>query len=515
MGRRRALFLNAPPARAMAEGTAPLLGALLLAALLRLAAPDARALLTLAALYGAVWCALRLRLATAPWPRQAVATGLIGGALALLLSLLAATGDALLLPTHPPSDRPGVILADVVAGAALVAAVRGVGRLWWSWQRLRRVRLRWAITHAHLVVATGVGLLVAALLVGVSVPYWSRSSGSIIVLLVAVTFALLAALALVVALVLPSSALFSWLVARGTTRRIEALTAATARLRAGHYDLRVPVEGEDEVARLQGDFNAMAADLERTVGALREERDRVAALLAARRELVASVSHELRTPVATLRGYLESVDRGWEDIPPPTLRQDLRVMGRETGRLQALIDDLFALARLDMDRLEMRRAPTDVGAAARRCVEAVAPLAWRASRVKVVCETTPAPPALVDGGRLEQIVRNLLHNAVRHTSPGGIVAVTVERDAMVVVLRVVDTGEGIAPEDLPRIWDRFYQADGTRTRTAGGTGLGLALVKELAEAMGGTITAESVLHEGSAFTLRLPCYGYGGMPTSA
>lgn len=240
--------------------------------------------------------------------------------------------------------------------------------------------------------------------------------------------ATIAVTTIMMSIVLLPAALVSFVVARGVTRRIESLAAATSRLRSGDYSSRVAVTGADEIAHLQTDFNAMAADLDRARRDLRAERDTVAALLRARQELIASVSHELRTPVATLRGYLESTRTHWHDGPPPTLRQDVAVMEREAIRLQTLIDDLFTLARADVARLELRCTPTDVGALARRSVEAVAPLAWQSGKVEVVARVAPdLPLALADAGRLEQVLRNLLQNAVRHTPPGGIVAVAVRR----------------------------------------------------------------------------------------
>jgi len=250
---------------------------------------------------------------------------------------------------------------------------------------------------------------------------------------------------------------------------------------------------------------ALAASLERAMRDLQQERDRVAGLLQARRELVAGVSHELRTPVATLRSYLETSIMHWNGNPPPTLRQDLQVMEDEVISLQALIEDLFTLSRAEVGRLTLRCEPNNVGELIHRIVKARAPLAWQANRIEVVAEVPSAlPPALVDANRLEQALQNLLHNAVRHTSPGGIVAVAVAAEPEALVLHVKDTGEGIAPQDLPRIWERFYQANNAGNGIGTGTGLGLALVKEWIEAMGGSVAAESVLGEGSCFTIRLP-----------
>jgi signal transduction histidine kinase len=249
----------------------------------------------------------------------------------------------------------------------------------------------------------------------------------------------------------------------------------------------------------------MAANLERAMCQLQGERDTVAGLLQARRELIVSVSHELRTPMATLRGYLETTLNHWEDIPPATLQHDLQVMEDEVIRLQALVEDLFTLSRAEVGRLTLRCEATDVGMLVKRIVDARAPLAWRASRIEVAADVPGnVPPALVDASRLEQVLQNLLHNAVRHTPPGGIVAVALAAGANSIALQVKDTGEGIAPVDLPHIWERFYQASSQRTRTSSSAGLGLALVKELIEAMGGSVSVDSVVGEGSCFTIHLP-----------
>jgi signal transduction histidine kinase len=271
---------------------------------------------------------------------------------------------------------------------------------------------------------------------------------------------------------------------------------------AGDLTSRVEEGRADEVGQLARRFNQMAADLERTLRDLAAERDRVTGLLENRRQLVAGVSHELRTPVATVRGYLESALRRGE-VLPADLRADLATVEREVERLGRLIEDLFTLSRAEVGRLELRPEPTDAGAVVRRLAETMAPLAWGQRRVQVLADIAPdLPPACADAQRLEQIVANLLGNAVRHTPPGGLVAVVVAAEPDAVRVEVRDTGEGIAPEDLPHIFERFYRGHGGDGR--GGAGLGLALVKELAEAMGGAVEAASTPGEGSCFTVRLP-----------
>jgi signal transduction histidine kinase len=292
----------------------------------------------------------------------------------------------------------------------------------------------------------------------------------------------------------------SYFIARPMTRRIESLARLTGSLRAGRYTERINVEGEDEIAQLQADFNAMAEALEKTLLELKTERDTVSGLLHTRRELIAGVSHELRTPVATMRSYLESARTNWHDVPPPTLRHDLAVMEREVIRLQALIDDLFTLSRAEVGRLTLRCVPTDVGELARRVVDTAAPLAWQSGRVQVVAEVPHnLPQAMADAGRLEQVLRNLVHNAVRHTPPGGIVVVAASGESQV-CLEVRDTGEGIPHSDLPHIWEQFYRGDKADEHSAG---LGLALVKQLTVAMGGSVDVDSTPGQGSRFSIRL------------
>ena len=462
-----------------------------------------------------LWAVLRCRLPNGPWPRQFAWEGAVG----LAVSLVMAAG--LRFPAgalgwdavwHESSMvTPGFAMLLLLGIGPGYAVARGGVRLWLAWDRLRRRRMLWAITHAHLTVVVllillvaGGGLLISVLSGGFAEPQSAGLAASLTerllhtifpatVLMFFLTAAALAAL-------LPPSALFSFLVARRTTRRLEALAEAAEALSQGRYEARVEPAGEDEVARLQLGFNIMAEELARTLHDLEAERDKVAALLQSRRELVAGVSHELRTPVATVRASLESALGGQAGALPEDLRHDLEVVSGEVLRLQRLIEDLFTLSQADADGLAMECGPVDVAPVVQRMVNALAPLAWAASRVQVVAEL-PAdlPQVHADEARLEQILANLLRNAIRHTPPGGIVAAAARAKSAAVVLEVRDTGEGIAPADLPHIWERFY-----RVGDHAGAGLGLALVKELAEAMGGSVAVESTVGQGSRFTVRLP-----------
>jgi signal transduction histidine kinase len=281
---------------------------------------------------------------------------------------------------------------------------------------------------------------------------------------------------------------------RRTTQRVKTLAVATSELREGNYGIRIDVVGEDEVAQLQADFNLMASNLEHSMRELQEERDRVATLLNERRELIANVSHELRTPVATLRSYLETTLMHWGERSTPVTQRDLQEMEDEVIILQLLIDDLFSLVRSEVGKLDLRYELTDVGQLVREIIEKGASLVWQSSRIEMVADTpSEIVYILVDPKRLEQVLRNLLHNAVRHTAPGGIVAVEVKVEPEAILILVKDTGEGISPKDLPHIWERFYQTVRSQSRMDGGVGLGLALVKEWIEEMGGTVSVESAI----------------------
>jgi len=302
---------------------------------------------------------------------------------------------------------------------------------------------------------------------------------------------------------LASSSLVAYLLSRRLVRRIERLGRAAESLRAGNLGARLPESDTDEVGQLQRSFNVMAADLQHSLNELAAERDRVTGLLESRRQLVAGVSHELRTPVATVRGYLESALGRDSDLSNGTLRADLETMERETQRLQHLIEDLFTLSRAEVGRLELRVEPTDVGSVVQRMIDTQAPLAWQQHRVELVAKIEPALAcASADARRLEQIVSNLLSNAIRHTPPGGLVAATVADCDADVRVEICDTGDGISPDELPHIFERFYR--GSQSEQRPGVGLGLALVRELTEAMGGSIHVTSTPGEGSCFTLHLP-----------
>jgi two-component system OmpR family sensor kinase len=276
------------------------------------------------------------------------------------------------------------------------------------------------------------------------------------------------------------AAVASLIFARRLIRPIAALSDATARVAAGEDPVDVAVVGEDELARLARSFNAMAA----TLAGAREQQ----------RHFLESVSHELKTPLTSIRGYAEALGDG--AVPAG---QASEVIGAEAGRLERLVSDLLDLARLQRTGFGVERAPVDLGSIVDRAVERHR-LRARELQVELNGAHHGPAPGIGDPDRLLQATSNLIENALRITPAGGSVAVT----ACAGEISVQDTGPGLAPEDLPHAFERFYLHERYRSEREVGSGLGLAIVGELAGRMGGSSTVENVDGGGARFTLRVP-----------
>ncbi|MFL1431733.1 MULTISPECIES: sensor histidine kinase [unclassified Nocardiopsis] len=292
----------------------------------------------------------------------------------------------------------------------------------------------------------------------------------------------------VVLLVLVLTVVVSTTLATRLLRPVHALTDAVNRMREGGGPVaRVEVRDSGEIGRLAEAFNEMSEHLERAE--------------AQRKAMVSDVSHELRTPLSNLRGWLEAVQDGVVEPEPDRMGM---LLG-ETLLLQAVIDDLQDLALADAGRLRLSPEPLEVGPLVEQVVAGHGLRAEEAG-VRLVAETRDVT-LVADRTRLLQVLGNLVGNALRHTPEGGTVTVRAHRAGSEAVLRVTDTGVGIAEEDLPHVFDRFWRADKSRNRRTGGSGLGLAIVRGLVELHGGTVAVGSRVGEGTAFTLRLPLAG--------
>ena len=290
---------------------------------------------------------------------------------------------------------------------------------------------------------------------------------------------------------LVAAGLVAWLVGRRLLRPLEEVRDATRRMAAGDYDVRVPVPDELELASLAHDVNELGDHLAST------ERRRT--------QLLADVTHELRTPISVVQGQMEGILDG---VIPAEEGVFVTVAG-EASRMQRLVEDLDVLSRTEEGALDLRRTDLDLALIAADVVERLRPQFEHAG---VDLRTTAEGDAVVEGDldRVTQIVTNLLGNALGHTPHGGSVTVRVRASWPVGCLEVTDTGDGIDPEELDRIFDRFYRSPPAMGRRSG-RGLGLTIARGLARAQGGDVVVESPGRgAGSTFRLTMPLVRAGG-----
>ena len=290
-------------------------------------------------------------------------------------------------------------------------------------------------------------------------------------------------------------------------RRLKALAAATERLGAGDLSARAPESGGDEIAHVARAFNRMAVELTARDEALRTV-DRL------RRQMLADVSHELKTPLTAMCGYLETLQMSHLELDAPTRDRYFQTLERETRRLDRIVQDLVDLARLEngVGTLDVR-----VFALERLFDHVVQRHDRDAQARQVTLRVSVAPEAdqvLGDPDRLEQVVENLVANALRHTPSGGDIEMCGRAEGEAIVLTVADSGPGIAPEHMSHVFERFYKVDPARTRDANGSGLGLSIAKAIVERHQGSIAVTSVPGR-TAFTIVLPRQQVDRAPHSA
>ena len=222
-----------------------------------------------------------------------------------------------------------------------------------------------------------------------------------------------------------------------------------------------------------------------------------------RRDFVANVSHELKTPITTIKGFVETLLDGAQEEPAQAERF-LQIIRQNADRLHAIIEDLLSLSRLEQADAEIPRTRTDLSRIARRVADACAPAAEEKG-ITIRHQCAAQAEAEVSASLIEQALVNLVDNAVKYSEPGAEVMIRIgAAEEGRVEIAVSDTGPGIVPTALPRIFERFYRIDRARSRAMGGTGLGLAIVKHIALAHGGSVDVQSTVGRGSTFTLRLP-----------
>ncbi|MGH2442068.1 MAG: sensor histidine kinase [Chloroflexota bacterium] len=294
------------------------------------------------------------------------------------------------------------------------------------------------------------------------------------------------------------SVAFASIIAAFTSHQIRALHQGALELAGGNFESRVEVRGLDELADLSRAFNSMSSEL----GAAFE---RQRALERERRELLAAVSHDLRTPLASIRAMTEAINDGVV-AQPDDVRRYMHSIQHESERLARLIDDLFELTRIENGTLALRLSSVPIS---ELVAETVQGLLVQAQERNITLEFTSdhdLPVLALDGPRMQQVLVNLIQNALRHTQPGGRVRVAVQTQENRVMLVVTDTGEGIAPEDQPHVFELFYRGDKSRSRSEDGegAGLGLAIARAIVEAHAGGIRVDSAPGKGARFEVTLP-----------
>jgi signal transduction histidine kinase len=282
------------------------------------------------------------------------------------------------------------------------------------------------------------------------------------------------------------AALVTFFLSRRILSPVESLARAAQGLSRGDFSQRVNVRSKDELGELANAFNSMAEDLERT-----EQL---------RRNLAADVAHELRTPLSNIQGHVEAIRDGLLPAEPSTFDS----IYEEVLLLARLVEDLQELTLADAGQLTLLRQSADLAEIARRAVAAARPQA-KAKGLALRTELHAQQATVeADPERVGEVLRNLLSNAITHTSQRGRITVDLSDEGNELRIGVADTGAGIPPEDVPHVFERFYRVDRSRVRSTGGAGLGLTIAKRLVEAHGGTIRVESEVGKGSRFTFTLP-----------
>jgi two-component system OmpR family sensor kinase len=299
----------------------------------------------------------------------------------------------------------------------------------------------------------------------------------------------LAGILFLAALIVGSSGIvFGVLMSRSLTAPLNNLAEAAKSISTRDLSQRVEEKGSDEMIAVSRSFNQMATDL--------EQAEQL------RRNLLADVAHELRSPLTVLRGNLRAI---LDDVFPCDNNEIARLY-EHTRFLSRLVNDLHELAQAEAKQLPLDLQETDLVQLITTTSDTFRPDAEARQITLRTDLSADLPPVQVDAARLRQVLQNLLANALRHTPSGGVITIGAKSDTGIVCLAVSDTGEGIPPDHLPHIFDRFYRADPARTRDKGGAGLGLAITRAIVEAHGGRISADStgIAGEGTTFTIELP-----------
>jgi two-component system sensor histidine kinase SaeS len=407
--------------------------------------------------------------------------------------------------TARPLQRAGSlpVLAWLVSfGAALVVGVTWMGlpvsRLWlivvylvisstvsmvlglavYRLTEARRRSLRMKLLLAH---ALGTGIIIANIYAAAELMFISAHDFGFLLLLLAASAAF--------------SVTFGAAVADRMTAAVEQLALGAQEVARGNFRARVDVSTNDELADLAGSFNEMVSHVNES-SELREQAE------SARRDLVAAVSHDLRTPLTAIRAMLEALADGVVDDPETVARYH-STMRSQVVHLNRLIDDLFELSQMDAGGERYVLQSADLAALVGEAVESFAMrAAARGVEVRLLADGSAVLP--IEPARIARVLNNLVDNALRHSPSGTAIEVQLSRPPGEYHVSVRDHGEGLSAVDLPRVFDRFYRGEKSRSREFGGAGLGLAIARGIVEAHGGRIWAANASDGGAVFTFALP-----------
>jgi two-component system OmpR family sensor kinase len=299
----------------------------------------------------------------------------------------------------------------------------------------------------------------------------------------------------------------AFLIARSFARPLRRITTATEGIARGNYDEQLNITSPDEVRRLANSFNSMAQE--------------VKASRQAQQDFVANVSHDLKTPLTSIQGFSQAILDG-AAADEESRHRAAQVIHEEADRMARLVDDLLDLARIEAGQVVMAQEPVSLADLLQGCMEKTA-LRAEQGGVDLELKVDGNPIVKGDRDRLAQVFSNLLDNALKHTPPEGRIVLASksvkekprkrgQEPKTLTQITVADTGVGIPPEELSRIFERFYRGDKSRTKAGRGAGLGLAIAREIIQAHGGQIKVESVVDLGTKFTITLPQGGDGDPP---
>ena len=295
---------------------------------------------------------------------------------------------------------------------------------------------------------------------------------------------------LIFAAIAVTSLICAWVFSRVITRPIAGLNRGIQKMSKGDFSARVKVRGSGEMKQLARAFNSMSEKLE--------------TLDQSRNQFVSNASHELKTPLATMKIMIESL------IYQPDMDKNLRTefmtdINNEIDRLSAIVSDLLTLVQMDSQNVKLTRENLSIAQLIKENAHRLTPIANQKGQ-KIVLQLQDSCDIYADKSKLNQVIYNLMENAVKYTQASGVIRVTLQRQGRNAIFRVSDNGPGIPKENLPHIFDRFYRVDKARSREKGGTGLGLSIVHQLVLLHGGSINVESEEGRGATFIVELPLH---------